>query len=121
MRFEREFAAAGGLLMAGCDPTGYGGVVPGFGDQRNVELLVEAGFSPVEAIRIATLNGAVYMGKDAQIGSIAPGKDADIVVLGGNPAERIENVERVELVFKDGVGFDPVKLIQSVSGLVGLR
>jgi imidazolonepropionase-like amidohydrolase len=121
MKFEREFVAAGGLLMAGCDPTGYGGVVPGFGDQRNIELLVEAGFSPLEAIRIATLNGATYMGKDASIGSIAPGKDADIVVLGGNPVEKIENVEKVELVFKDGVGFDPGKLIQSVSGLVGLR
>ena len=121
MRFEREFVAAGGLLMEGCDPTGYGGVVPGFGDRRNVELLVEAGFSPVEAIRIATLNGAIYMGKDASIGSIAPGKAADLVVLGANPAEKIENMEKVELVFKDGVGFDPEKLIQSVTELVGLR
>jgi imidazolonepropionase-like amidohydrolase len=121
MRFEREFVAAGGLLMAGCDPTGYGGVVPGFGDQRNIELLVEAGFTPVEAIRIATLNGAIYMGKDTNIGSIAPGKAADIVVLGGNPVEKIENVEKVEMVFKDGVGFDPGKLIQSVTELVGLR
>jgi imidazolonepropionase-like amidohydrolase len=74
MRFEREFVAAGGLLTAGCDPSGYGGVVPGFGDQRNIELLVEAGFSSVEAIRIATLNGAIYMGTDSSIGSIAPGK-----------------------------------------------
>jgi Amidohydrolase family len=121
MSFEREFVAAGGLLMAGCDPTGYGGVVPGFGDQRNIELLAEAGFSPVEAIRIATLNGAIYMGRDASIGSIAPGKAADLVVLGGNPAEKIENVEKVELVFKDGVGFDSAKLIRSVSELVGVR
>jgi imidazolonepropionase-like amidohydrolase len=121
MSFEREFVAAGGLLIAGCDPTGYGGVVPGFGDQRNIELLAEAGFSPVEAIRIATLNGAVYMGKDASIGSIAPGKAADLVVLGGNPVEKIENIEKVELVLKDGVGFDPAKLIQSVTELVGLR
>ena len=121
MLFERDFVAAGGLLMAGCVPSGYGGVVPGFGDQRNIELLVEAGFSPVEAIRIATLNGAIYMGKDASIGSIASGKAADMVVLGANPAEKIENVEKVELVFKDGVGFDPAKLIQSVTGLVGLR
>jgi imidazolonepropionase-like amidohydrolase len=121
MRFERDFVAAGGLLMAGCDPTGYGGVVPGFGDQRNIELLVEAGFSPVEAIRIATLNGATYLGKDASIGSIAPGKAADLVVLGGNPVEKIENIEKVELVFKDGIGFDPAKLIKSVTELVGLR
>ncbi|MGA2753566.1 MAG: amidohydrolase family protein [Terracidiphilus sp.] len=121
MQFEREFVAAGGLLMAGCDPTGYGGVVPGFGDQRNIELLVEAGFPPVQAIQIATLNGAKYMGKDATIGSIAPGKAADLVVLGGNPADKIENIEKVETVFKDGVGYDPAKLIQSVTGLVGLR
>ena len=121
MQFERAFVSAGGLLMAGCDPTGYGGVVPGFGDQRNLELLVQAGFTPVEAIRIATLNGATYMGKEATIGSIAPGKAADLVVLSGNPAEKIENVEKVELVFKDGIGYDPAKLIQSVTGLVGLR
>jgi hypothetical protein len=121
MQFEREFVSAGGLLMAGCDPTGYGGVVPGFGDQRNIELLVEAGFTPVEAIQIATLNGAKYMGKEATIGSIAPGKAADLVVLGGNPAENIENIEKAETVFKDGVGYDPAKLIQSVTGLVGLR
>jgi imidazolonepropionase-like amidohydrolase len=95
--------------------------VPGFGDERNIELLVEAGFTPVEAIRIGTLNGAAYLGKDAIIGSIASGKAADIVVLGGNPAEKIENVEKVELVFKDRIGFDPAKLVQSVSGLVGLR
>lgn len=121
MLFEHEFVAAGGLLMAGCDPTGYGGVVPGYGDQRNLELLVEAGFTPVEAIRIASLNGAKYMGKDAEIGSIAPGKAADIVVLGGNPADKIENVEKVEMVFKDGVGYDSAALIQSVKGTVGIR
>ncbi len=121
MQFEREFVSAGGLLMAGCDPTGYGAVVPGFGDQRNIELLVEAGFPPVQAIQIATLNGAKYMGKDATIGSIAAGKTADLVVLGGNPAENIENIEKVDTVFKDGVGYDPAKLIQSVTGLVGLR
>jgi imidazolonepropionase-like amidohydrolase len=121
MRFEREFVAAGGLLMAGCDPTGYGGVVPGFGDQRNIELLVEAGFTPVESIRIATLNGATYLGKEASIGSIAPGEAADLVVLDGNPADKIENIEKVDIVFKEGTGFDPAKLIQSVSGLVGIR
>ncbi len=62
MAFERAFAAAGGILMAGCDPTGDGHVIAGLGDQRNIELLVEAGFSIPEAIRIATLNGATYLG-----------------------------------------------------------
>ena len=121
MQFEREFVAAGGLLMAGCDPTGYGGVLPGFGDQRNIELLVEAGFKPVEAIQIATLNGAKFLGKDASIGSIAPGKAADLVILGANPAEKIENIEKVETVFKDGAGYNSAALIHSVSNLVGLR
>jgi imidazolonepropionase-like amidohydrolase len=121
MKFEREFVEAGGLLMAGCDPTGYGGVAPGFADQRNIELLVEAGFTPVEAIHIATQNGAVFLGEDAAIGTISVGKAADLVLLNGNPTEKIEDIEKVETVFKDGVGFDPTKLIDSVRGLVGIR
>jgi hypothetical protein len=83
MQMESAFAAAGGLLLAGPDPTGNGGVVPGFGDQREIELLVEAGFSPVQAIKIATLNGATYLGKEDQIGSIAAGKNADLVIVKG--------------------------------------
>jgi imidazolonepropionase-like amidohydrolase len=121
MQFEREFVKAGGLLLAGCDPTGIGGVLPGYGDQRGLELLVEAGFSPVDAIRIATLNGAIFLGEERSIGSIAAGKAADLVVLAGNPAKNIDDVEKVEIVFKDGVGYDPAKLIRSVEGLTGLR
>src|SRR6185503_17349317 len=85
MEFERAFVAAGGLLIAGLDPTGNGGVVAGFGDLREVELLVEAGFTPIEAIKIATLNGARFLGEDARIGSIAVGKQADLMVVKGNP------------------------------------
>jgi imidazolonepropionase-like amidohydrolase len=95
--------------------------LPGYGDQRGLELLVEAGFTPVEAIHIATQNGAIFLGEDATIGSIAVEKAADLVVIAGNPAERIDDIEKVETVFKDGVGFDPGKLTQSVVGLVGLR
>ncbi len=115
MALEREFVAAGGLLLAGPDPTGAGDVVPGFSDQRELELLVAAGFSPLEAIRIGTLNGAIYEGLADRIGSIAPGKDADLVVVRGDPAERISDIENVEYVFKDGVGYDPIKLLDSVS------
>ena len=121
MQFERAFVNAGGLLLAGCDPTGYGGVLPGYGDQRGLELLVEAGFTPVEAIHIATQNGAVFLGEDGTTGSITAGKSADLVVLAENPAQNIDAVETVETVFKDGLGYDPVKLTQSVQGLVGLR
>ena len=121
MDFERAFVAAGGLLIAGLDPTGNGGVVAGFGDLREVELLVEAGFSPLEAIKIASFNGAKFLGEDSSIGSIAAGKQADLMVVKGNPAAKITDIENVEIVFKDGVGYDSEKLIQSVQGLVGIR
>jgi hypothetical protein len=121
MQFERSFVKAGGLLLAGCDPTGYGGVLPGFGDQRGLELLVEAGFTPVEAIHIATQNGAIYLGQQESIGSVAAGHDADLIVVDGNPAEKIDDVEKVETVFKDGVGYDPGKLRASVAGMMGIR
>jgi imidazolonepropionase-like amidohydrolase len=121
MQFEHDFAKAGGLLLAGEDPTGYGGVLPGFGDQREVELLVEAGFTPVEAIQIATANGARFLGEFDHIGSIASGKSADLAVIHGNPAKDIADMEKVEIVFKDGVGYDSAKLIESVRGQVGLH
>jgi hypothetical protein len=121
MEFERAFVRAGGLLVAGPDPTGNGGVVAGFGDLREVELLVEAGFTPVEAIKIASYNGAKFLGEDARIGSIAAGKQADLMIVKGNPAANINDIEQVEIVFKDGVGYDSEKLIQSVQGLVGIR
>jgi imidazolonepropionase-like amidohydrolase len=107
------------LHIAGPDPTGNGGVIPGFGDQRELELLVEAGFTPLEAIRIGTLNGATYLGLADRIGSIAPGKNADLLVIRGNPAAKIDDVEKVDIVFKDGVGFDSAKLIDSVKGRYG--
>ncbi len=121
MQFEREFVAAGGLLMAGCDPTGYGAVLPGFGDQRNLELLVEAGFTPEQAIQIYTQNGAKYLGREDRIGTIAAGKQADLVVVTGDPAKDISAVEHVDIVFKKGVGYDPAKLIESTRGMVGIR
>ncbi|HJR61890.1 MAG TPA: amidohydrolase family protein [Vicinamibacterales bacterium] len=120
MALERAFVKAGGLLIAGTDPTGSGGVIPGYSNQRQVELLVEAGFTPVEAIQIATLNGARYLGRDRRIGSIAAGKQADLVVVTGNPAATISDIRNVETVFKQGVGFDPAKMIESVKGRVGL-
>ncbi|HEX8847232.1 MAG TPA: amidohydrolase family protein [Pyrinomonadaceae bacterium] len=121
MRFERAFVKAGGLLLAGSDPTGNGGVLAGFGSQREVELLVEAGFTPLEAIRIATLNGAEYLGEADRIGTIAIGKDADLIVVQGDPSTNIADIEKVEIVFKDGVGYNPSKLIESVRGSVGWR
>ena len=120
MALERAFAKAGGLLIAGTDPTGGGGVIPGFANQRQVELLVDAGFTPLEAISIATLNGAKYLGRDKTVGSIAVMKQADLVVINGNPAANIGDIRKVETVFKQGVGYDPAKLIASVQGKAGI-
>ena len=121
MDFELAFAKAGGLLLAGPDPTGNGGVLPGFGDQREIELLVEAGFTPLEAIHVATENGATYLGRQDRIGTLAPGKQADIVLIKGDPSRNIDDIEKVETVFKAGVGYDSQKLIEAVKGQVGIR
>ena len=121
LQFEHDFVKAGGLLLAGLDPTGNGGVIAGFGDQREVELLVDAGFSPVETIHIATSNGAEFLGQLERIGTLVAGKAADLVVIHGDPSTNIRDIEKVEIVFKDGVGYDSAKLIESVRGLVGLR
>ena len=120
MAMEYAFVKAGGLLIAGTDPTGSGGVIPGYSNQRQVELLVEAGFTPLEAISISTLNGAKYLGRAGRIGSLAVGKQADLVVIAGDPSTAIADIRNVETVFKNGVGFDPTKLIESVKGRVGL-
>jgi hypothetical protein len=121
MAFERAFVAAGGTLLAGCDPTGIGGTLAGYGDQREVELLVEAGFTPVEAIHIQTENGARFLGESDRIGTITAGKQADLVVIHGDPSRAIADIEKVETVFKDGIGYDSAKLLDSARGLVGLR
>src|SRR5438552_18737348 len=113
---ELAFARAGGLLLAGTDPTGVGGVVPGYSNQHELELLVESGFTPLEAIRIGTLNGATFLGRADRVGSIAVGKDADLFIVKGNPVANIADVENVIVVFKDGVGYESAKLLQSVKG-----
>ncbi len=121
MAFERAFVEAGGLLAAGVDPTGNGGALPGFGDQRNYELFIEAGFTPARAVQILTLNGAKVLGADDELGSVEAGKRADLVVLRGDPAADPSAIRDVVLVFKDGVGYDSAKLIDSVKGRVGIN
>jgi hypothetical protein len=121
MDFEIAFIKAGGLLLGGPDPTGNGGVLPGFGDQREIELLVEAGLTPVHAIQVMTQNGATYLNQQDRIGTLAAGKQADLVLIKGDPSKNIADIENVETVFKSGVGFDSAKLIESVRGQVGIR
>jgi imidazolonepropionase-like amidohydrolase len=119
MEFERAFVKAGGLLLAGVDPTGWGGVVAGFGDQRELELLVEAGFTPEEAIKIATANGARFLRERDHVGKVGVGQRADLVVVRGNPSVNISDVRNVEWVIKDGIAYDPTALIEATAGAVG--
>jgi imidazolonepropionase-like amidohydrolase len=121
MAYERAFVKAGGLLAAGVDPTGNGGALPGFGDQRNYELLLEAGFTPEESVQTLTLNGARVLGLDKQVGSITAGKDADLLVIRGDLVKTPSDIGNAVTVFKRGVGYDSAKLIASVKGAVGLR
>ncbi|HYW50201.1 MAG TPA: amidohydrolase family protein [Gemmatimonadaceae bacterium] len=121
LELEREFVRLGGRLVLGTDPTGYGGVVPGYANQRAIQLLVDAGFSMVEAIRIATLNGAALLGIDTRTGSIAVAKDADLVVIDGDPVSDATAITRMQFVFKRGVGYDSARLFASVKGVVGWR
>jgi imidazolonepropionase-like amidohydrolase len=119
MDYEVAFVKAGGLLGSGVDPTGNGGALPGYGDQRNYELLVEAGFTPVQALQIVTSNGAKILGAFDRFGSVTAGKLADLVVIRGDPVARPAEIRNVTLVFKEGVGYDSAKLIQSVQGMMG--
>ncbi len=120
-RLERTFVEAGGVLMAGLDPTGNGATLPGFGDQHEVELLVtDAGFTPAVAVKIATLNGATYLGQQDHLGSVEAGKNADLMVVRGDPSRTITDIENVEIVLKDGVAYDSAKLLASVQGRYGV-
>jgi hypothetical protein len=121
LAYELAFVRAGGLLGAGVDPTGLGGIPAGFGNQRNYELFLEAGFTPVEAIKILTANGAAILGEAERFGTIAAGTSADLVVINGDPIATPASIRAVVLVFKEGVGYDSAKLIESVKGMVGLR
>ncbi|HEV8319608.1 MAG TPA: amidohydrolase family protein [Vicinamibacterales bacterium] len=119
MEFERRFVALGGRLMAGADPTGWGGVLAGLADQRELELLVEAGLTAEEAVKVATLNGAEYLQEADTIGTIEVGKQADLVLIRGNPAADISAVRNVKLVFRKGIGYDAHELIAATCGTVG--
>lgn len=120
-RMEQQYADAGGLLLAGTDPTGYGGVVPGYSAKREIELLVEAGFGFEQAVKVATFNGAKYLGRDADVGTLAVGKRADLVVIDGDPAKTTTDIEHMPYVFKNGVGYDTQKIFDATHDTVGLH
>lgn len=120
MKLEKMYADMGGTLLSGTDPTGYGGVVPGYSAKRQVELLVEAGFTPEQAVKISTLNGAVYLGRDKDVGTVQAGKRADLILFDGDPASDPKAFDNIETVFKAGVGYRSQAIIDSLKGQVGL-
>ena len=121
-KMEKMFYDMGGLLSVGTDPTGNGGTIAGYGNWRAIELLVEAdGFTPLEAIKIATLNGSIALGFDKTIGTIEAGKAADLLIIDGDPSKNISDIRKVLYVFKNGVGYNSKKLFESVKGKVGFN
>jgi len=121
MAMEKAFYDAGGLLVVGTDPTGAGDVVPGYANQRAVQLLLEVGLSVEQAVEVASRNGALYLGRDGEVGTVEVGKRADLVLMAGDPRSDPETFRRMVTVFKDGVGYDSAKLFDSVKGWVGVR
>lgn len=120
IKFDKEFYDMGGLLMIGTDPTGSGGVVPGFSNVHEIELRVENGFKFEEVIKASTMNAAVYERRANLIGSLAPGKQADVVLINGDPTTKPRDMRNIEVVFKQGWGYDPKKLVDAVRGKAGL-
>ena len=120
LEYEKAFVDAGGVLGAGVDPTGYGAAPPGLGDQRNFELLQEAGFTVPEVVRIMTANGAKVLGIDDEVGTVAPGMLADLVVVRGDLMQD-GHLRNTRYVFRHGIGWDSARLFDSVRGIVGIR
>lgn len=121
-KMEKLFYDMGGLLTVGTDPTGNGGTLAGYGNWRAIELLVEAdGFTPLEAIKIATRNGSIALGFDKTIGTIETGKAADLLIIDGDPSKNISDIRKVQFVFKNGIGYNSKKLFDSVKGKVGFN
>ena len=120
MKRIKQFYSMGGKLVVGTDPTGAGRTIAGYSNQRMIELLTETGFTVTEAIKIATLNGAVYLGIENETGSIKEGKTADLVLIDGDLEKDVSNIRKMELVFKDGIGFNSKKIFASVKGKLGL-
>ncbi len=121
MAWEKQFYEMGGKLLAGTDPTGAGRTVAGYGNMRQVELLIEAGFSLTDVIKISSLDGAEYLERSAQVGSIEIGKEADLVLIDGDLESDISNIRKIITVFKDGIGFNSQKIFESMKGQVGMH
>lgn len=111
LAFVRTLHEAGVPIVPGTD------ALAGFSLHRELELYVEAGIPPADVLRMATLGSARVMKKDAELGSIEPGKLADLILIDGDPVARMSDIRRVALTVKDGVVFDPA----AVYALLGVK
>ena len=118
---DKMFYDAGGLLVAGTDPTYDGRIVPGYANMRLLEILVEMGFSTSEAVKICTLNGAKYLELNESIGTIETGKIADLIIMSDNITDNVSAIRSDKIVFKNGIGYNSEKLFKAAEGLVGIR
>jgi imidazolonepropionase-like amidohydrolase len=103
---------AGVKIIAGTDGPGIGSLLPGFGLHRELELLVASGLRPWQALRAATLTAAEALGKDDRLGTLEPGKLADMVVLDADPLEDIQNLHQIHLVVQGGKTYQRDALLQ---------
>jgi len=120
MKRVMKFHSMGGKVTVGTDPTGSGKTIAGYANQRLIELLLETGFGIEEAIKLATYNGAEYLGIENETGTIEVGKEADLILINGDLGKDPSNIRKMEMVFKNGIGFDSKKIFDSVKGKVGL-
>ncbi len=121
MAYEKAFHDRGGVLAAGVDPTGNGGALAGYGDQRNYELFIEAGFSPEDAVQVLSANGARVLDVFDDLGTVEVGKIADLVVMNGDLTADPSVIREVTIVFKDGIGYDSPAMLDDVTGRVGIN
>jgi imidazolonepropionase-like amidohydrolase len=115
-----KFHSLGGKITVGTDPTGSGKTIAGYANQRMIELLIETGFSIEESVQIATFNGAEYLGIEKETGTIEVGKKADLVLMNGDLSKDVSVIRKMELVFKNGIGYDSKKIFDSVKGKIGV-
>jgi len=104
---------AGVKIIAGTDGPGLGTLVPGYGLHHELQLLVESGLSPLQALRAATLTAAEALGKDKEVGSIESGKLADMLIVDADPLVDIGNASKIELIIKGGKQYRPADLLKN--------
>lgn len=118
-RTTKAFYDAGGILTLGTDNPSRGEYLAGFSSHRELQTLVSIGIPPAAALKIATINGARALGVGSLLGTVEPGKFADLFVITGNPLTDITNTRHVQLVMKGGFVYDPHALLDKAVGKIG--